>query len=497
MKKRRRQCGQLSLLLGGIFLVSLGLAVFIFLESIYELFLNEALKFTPTSDAYKAWRTNDPPLDLDLYLFNWTNPDLARNLSVKPHFEEIGPYRVKEVKEKMNLTWNDNGTISYRIRKFYYYDPKNSIRKLDEDNITTVNPVPLTAAYQARNYNYFTKRVLSLPMSSITNFYVTKTAREILFDGYSDGLLNILSNFPTLNVQDRFGFFYGRNGTISKDGVFEMNTKNDKNFGRQLTWNYRNSTSFYTGQCNEIRGSAGEFYPLNVKKTKLVLFSSELCKYAELEFVKEEVIKGVLGYKFTADNIFDNGTTRPENKCFCREDCIPSGVLDVSTCRQNSPTFLSFPHFYAADPYYRDRIDGMKPNGSKHEFFVVIEPKSGIIMDIGAYMQLNMLLQPIKGFGLYERVQKIYVPMFYFAQHVGLTDELAANLRIIQSFPEFLQYASLIFGGLGAILIVWGTCSILNVCSPSEDKMKKLQNTLKEEIPLNEKIVRTDRKSVV
>lgn len=491
MKKRRRQCAQLSLLLGGIFLISLGLCIFIFLESIYEFILNDALKFTPTSEAYKAWRTNDPPLDLDLYLFNWTNAHEVRKSDVKPHFEEVGPYRVKEVKEKTNITWHDNNTISYRFKKLYFYDPETSIRNLDEDNITTLNAVPLTVAYQAKNFSYFTKKLISFSTSSITNLYVTKTAREILFDGYKDGILRVLSSFPALKVQPKFGIFYGRNATINNDAVLSMYTKNDGNFGRQLTVNYENHTDFYKGQCNEIRGSASEFYPLNIKKTKLVFYSSELCKVAELDFVREEVIKGVLGYRFTADDIFDNGTKRPEYKCFCKDECIPSGVLDVSVCRQNSPSFLSFPHFYAADPYYTDRIDGMKPNRSRHEFFVVIEPKSGIIMDIGAYMQLNMLLQPVDGFGLYQGLPKIYVPIFYFAQHVGLSDDLAEKLRLIQSFPEFLQYASLIFGVLGTILVVWAACSILNVCSPSEDKLdKKLPNALHEEMPLNEKIAR-------
>lgn len=44
-------------------------------------------------EAFKAWKTNDPPLDLDLYLFNWTNADEIRS-GVKPIFQEVGPYRL-------------------------------------------------------------------------------------------------------------------------------------------------------------------------------------------------------------------------------------------------------------------------------------------------------------------------------------------------------------------------------------------------------------------
>ncbi|CAG9772833.1 unnamed protein product [Ceutorhynchus assimilis] len=438
-------------------------------------------------EAFKAWRKNDPPLSLDLYLFNWTNAEQIYNKSVKPNFEEVGPYRVKEVKEKTNLSWNnDNNTISYRIRKLYYFNPENSPRQMDDDNITTINAVPLTIAYQGKDYKYFAKRFLSMSMSSLSSLYVRKSAREILFDGYADGILSILSNFPALNVQERFGLFYKRNYTIV-DEVFTMYIKNDRNFGRQLTWNNKNYTDFFHGHCNQIKGSATEFYPLNIQKTnKLVFYSSELCKYAELEYVREETIKGVTGYRFTANNIFDNGTLRPENRCFCNKECIPSGVLDVSKCRQNSPTFLSFPHFYMADPYYTSSITGMKPDARKHEFYIVIEPKSGIIMDIGANMQLNMLLQPIRSYTMYQDVPKIYVPMFYFSQHVALKDDLAASLRLIQNIPELLNYLSLIFVSLGLIVIVWSAWTIFLVCFQSQSEMK-IVNKKFEEVPLKEK----------
>lgn len=48
-KNGRRKCMELAMLLGGIFLVSLGISIFIFLVTIYDFILNDALQFTPTS----------------------------------------------------------------------------------------------------------------------------------------------------------------------------------------------------------------------------------------------------------------------------------------------------------------------------------------------------------------------------------------------------------------------------------------------------------------
>lgn len=67
----------------------------------------------------------------------------------------------------------------------------------------------------------------------------------------------------------------------------------------------------------------------------------------------------------------------PENECYCLDDdCPRSGVLDVSRCLKGPPIYSSMPHFYSADPYYRNRIEGMNPVESKHKLYSELEPVS-------------------------------------------------------------------------------------------------------------------------
>lgn len=85
------------------------------------------------------------------------------------------------------------------------------------------------------------------------------------------------------------------------------------------------------------------------------------------------VINGLEGYRFIGGkNIFDNGTEYPEAKCFCSEKCSPSGIRNVTLCR-GAPLFISFPHFYLADPIYVNSIEGLKPNKTEHEFYLIID----------------------------------------------------------------------------------------------------------------------------
>lgn len=86
-----------------------------------------------------------------------------------------------------------------------------------------------------------------------------------------------------------------------------MWTQVDEKFGKIITWNHRNESDYYEGECNAVKGSAGEFYPINQKPDYIEFFSSELCKFAKLEYEKDVVVKGVKGYKYTGKNIFDNG----------------------------------------------------------------------------------------------------------------------------------------------------------------------------------------------
>lgn len=82
---------------------------------------------------------------MDIYLFNWTNPHEFTNKSVKPKFDEIGPFRFQEFPQKVNVTWhNANSTVSYRKQSRYHFMPDQSNGRLD-DVITSVNVIALVS----------------------------------------------------------------------------------------------------------------------------------------------------------------------------------------------------------------------------------------------------------------------------------------------------------------------------------------------------------------
>ena len=146
----RKEC---VLTVSGILTAIMGLVMAILWPYIFENILHEELKLSKSSRAYEPWKSPPFPLSLDIYFFNWTNPDDIYLNGTKPVLEELGPYRFTELSDKVDIVWNDeNSTVSYRKKSLYYFDEEGSQGRLD-DMVTTVNIAALSAGNEIQIYN--------------------------------------------------------------------------------------------------------------------------------------------------------------------------------------------------------------------------------------------------------------------------------------------------------------------------------------------------------
>lgn len=163
----------------------------------------------------------------------------------------------------------------------------------------------------------------------------------------------------------------------------------------------------------------------------------------------------ILSISTTNFNQLHIGTLYPENLCFCGGECSPSGVMNVTACRFDSPVFMSYPHFYNADQFYLDQVEGLEPNQQDHEFYMVVEPRTGIPLEVAARFQVNMLVEPIEGITLYTDIPRIYFPLIWFEQKVRITADLADQLKVL----PLVLLSGHIFAGLclaiGIVLLFW------------------------------------------
>ncbi|CAH2004270.1 unnamed protein product [Acanthoscelides obtectus] len=480
-----------------VILIVFGTLLICFTHIIYEAILKGNLVLQPGSSAFQVWVKNPVPLYLKLYLFNWTNPKDINNHTIKPHFQKIGPYTFYETKEKTNITWNNNNTVTYKNMKKWWYVPEKSNGTL-ADTVISVNPVAFSAAYTVRDFHFIVKKTFSGVLSSmVQTVEAVRPVGDVLFDGYTDALLSIAAKLPFLSKNnipnmDKFGWFYGRNGSEDFDGEFNIDTgRSDGKIGELERWKFQEHTPYYPGKCGRFDGaSAGDFFPGNLKKDSIVkMFSSDLCRYVELEFAEEVMIHGITGYKFIAGQKFlDNGTKVPENKCFCDGDCMPSGALNVSNCRHGSPAFVTLPNYYSADPYYTRHIEGVVPDKERDEFYMIFEPKTGIPLEVAARLQLNLRIQPIPGVALYRDLPTVFFPVLYFEQHVLLPEDMTMSIKLLVHF-EIICLAVGVFcisaGLLAQFCLCYKACNTKLIQRKASKRRNELEDrSIKEQVPL-------------
>lgn len=138
-----KKCNYITFGIGSVlFLVGLGLGLgwpYIFMQV-----LKGRMQLQPASESYKLWVRTPIPMYLDIYLFNWTNADeFSKNKSITPNFKEIGPFVFKEVHDRVNVTWNDNDTVTFNQTRTWTFVPEESPDL--STNITNLNVIPVVS----------------------------------------------------------------------------------------------------------------------------------------------------------------------------------------------------------------------------------------------------------------------------------------------------------------------------------------------------------------
>ncbi|XP_058803575.1 protein croquemort-like [Phymastichus coffea] len=484
----------------GLTLLLVGAAVYLLRNILFHAVIRSALTLSPNSGSYKLWEdTESMQTHMDIYFFNWTNPDDLMDPTKKPILVELGPYSFRERRQKVNVTFHpENSTVSYLQKRTWLFDSSRSNGSL-EDKILQLNVVAVSAAHKIRYWQTMIQQSLSYLLNQFSNkIYIVKTVDELLFTGFEDKIIT-MGKMSGLDEDsppfDKFGWFYMRNGSTDFDGYSNVATGEDdiSKLGSLMNWNYKDTTKFFSTPCNVIEGSAGEFWPPYRNKDDIRLFTPDICRPVTFEYEQTVTNKGIEGYKFsmgkttlsnntrrqypheqakyftpttTTEDFFnaDLTTVRPENEnedpdvvnegqCFCNGECSPSGIINVTSCRYGAPGFISLPHFHKGDPVLRDQFIGLNPKEESHSFYLTLEPTTGIPIDVAARLQINILMQPSKTVALFKDVPTLYFPMFWFDVRAGIPDDMVDSFKILLNLPNILMYIGLVFMFVGSLVL--------------------------------------------
>ncbi|KAM9306203.1 scavenger receptor class B member 1-like [Pholidichthys leucotaenia] len=451
-------CVAVGFIVAGALLVLLGIVTCFVGPSIMHDQIAKSMVIHPENElTYTMWKDMPVPLFMLVYFFNILNPQEILN-GEKPMVEQRGPYVYRNRCQKENITFHDNYTVSYMEYRRYYFEPSMSVGN-ESDVVTIPNLLVLGASVMLEKLPYVERLLISLAFKTFKEGpFLTKTVGELMW-GYDSALVNILKKYlpSLLPSSGNLGFFADFNN--SNTGLFTIFTGQDDitKVHEVVSWNSMTELPYWrTHQSNMINGTAGEMWPPFITKEKtLPFYNPDVCRSMELVYQRPGDMKGIPLYRYVAPKtLFANGTDYAPNEGFC--PCRQSGLLNVSSCRQNAPVFISQPHFYNADPVLLDYVEGLHPTEEEHGLFMDVNPQTGIPVNVSIRLQLNLYMKKVAGISETGRISEVVMPMVWFEEN-GYIDgpiftTFHTNLVILPAVMKYVQYI-LIALGLATIMI--------------------------------------------
>ncbi|XP_067231943.1 lysosome membrane protein 2c [Chanodichthys erythropterus] len=415
------------------------------------------------TEAFSVWQNPPPPVYMQFYFFNLTNPEEVLN-GDKPSVIEIGPYTYREYRPKEDVKFMDNGTRVQAVNpKTYVFEP-NMSRGSEDDLVRTVN-IPAVTVMEKYKDTFLVSRIISDLMKSLSvGVFKTFSVGDLLW-GYEDPLLKEFKVFePALD--DHFGLFYKKNGTNDGDYVFFTGKKNYQDFARINEWNGQSSLNWWSSdECNMINGTDGaSFHPIITKTEKLYIFSSDLCRSIYALYESDVSVQGVPGFRFVPPSeVFANLTINPDNAGFCvpAGNCLGSGLLNASVCKEGAPIIMSSPHFYQADDKFVQDVFGMNPKKEEHETVIDINPLTGLLLRGAKRVQVNVYLHQIPTFSETGKIRTLVFPVMYLNESVVIDEESAKKLQVVVNEANVIINIPFIVISVGILL---GVIFIVLVC---------------------------------
>ncbi|XP_066991108.2 lysosome membrane protein 2 isoform X2 [Anabrus simplex] len=471
--KKREAC-KISLLkiLGVLVLIALFLfaltgSVILWCTDLFNSMVIENLVLKNNTQTFEWWQR--PPVEpyMRVHVFNYTNMEAFMH-GEKPKVQEVGPYTFRQKMEKVNVVFDDNGTVSYREKIAFEFVPELSVSDGKDDRVTVLNMPLLSAISIMRNEGMMKRFIMASTIKALgSKPYLNLSANDFMW-GYKEALTTLASVFQSINVDPeslKLGIMEARDGINPSTVTVETGAREIDRLGIITRVNGKNRLDAWGDtDCSRMDGSDGTMFPprLVQRKERLHLFNKDMCRRLPLEFKKEVEIKGgIPAYRYgPPDNVFGAPDTNPDNKCFCpggeklTEDCPLGGVFSVGPCTFGAPVLVSFPHFYLGDDALFKNVEGLQPNETKHAMYLNLHPKLGIPMGGQSRFQFNIQIHKTDSLSLDDfLIEDSILPIVWF--EIGV-DELPPELQDVFYRATFttLSYEMALKYGLLAITIV-------------------------------------------
>ncbi|XP_018325207.1 sensory neuron membrane protein 2-like [Agrilus planipennis] len=266
-----------------------------------------------------------------------------------------------------------------------------------------------------------------------------------------------------------FSFFGYRNNT--NDGVYSVNTGESdiSKVGTISTWENSAYTTYWSGSkssCNRVEGSRTTVFPPFLEESmKFDVFSTDICKSANIIYNKTNTYHDIEGYRFRT---YLNSFTSSDDDCYCtdgakdldgNDTCFSDGLLNLYTCHA-APILLSYPHFLWLEESLSKTVEGLNASEDKHTTYVDIDPYLGIPLQSSQKVQFNLILRPyVFGNGtlvsLTQNLSRALTPFLWIDEGMALTSDITDEMRSeLYDRLKLLNIVEWVIIALGIVFII-------------------------------------------
>ncbi|KAI5613211.1 lysosome membrane protein 2 [Silurus asotus] len=457
----RRSCAIYATGIVCAHLLIVGIALMV--AQVFQTMIQERIKkeitLAQNSRVLAGWINPPPPVYMQYFFFNVTNPQEFLDGKAKPNVTQIGPYTYREYRPRENVTYLENGTKIFATNpKSFVFLPEMSAGNPEVDMLTTPNIPFIAVMNEMHSYSFYIRPLISIWIKSLgVEPFMTRSVHEFLW-GFKDPLMTKLHALKP-EVDEYFGLMHKKNGTHEGEFVFHTGEKNYMDYGKIDTWNgIRKMTWWSSEQSNMINGTDGSVFHTFLSRDELLyIFAADLCRSIHLGYVHDTEVKGIPAFRFAPPaDVLAAPDENPANAGFCvpAGECLSKGVLKVSVCREGAPIVVSFPHFYQADQKYIDAIDGMNPNKEEHETYLDLNPTTGVPIRACKRAQLNVIMKRVPGFPQTRYLNETIFPIMYVNETATIDDDSASQMKTLLLIITIVSNFPVIIMGVGALLLI-------------------------------------------
>jgi hypothetical protein len=183
-------------------------------------------------------------------------------------------------------------------------------------------------------------------------------------------------------------------------------------------------------------------------------------------------------------------SSNPDNDVYYMNG--PDGLFNLEQIYSGAPIWLSYPHFYNADPKVKSAFAENSFSASKadHYPYAEVEPLTGLVFRFKNRYQLNLKLSKVDWFSepgysaLFDDKEYFYAPIFWVEESYEIPTKRASLLHdgIIMTRKNGLR-DSILLGVFGSILVLFSFYSYYRFKHIPKNSIKMRSDPVMESSP--------------